>query len=128
VRELPTEVVLTNINAPVGQPERLRIAFTDIADVFKGTDVEAPLSSVNGSVNKGCSVLVQMTGVGSDGTALYPYSAHLVLKVPYGPAPTAANVITMLQRLLGSLYATSATSPSTRLDSLIRGALAPVEL
>lgn len=128
VKESANEVVLANLVAPLGQPEKIRIAWTEVPDVFKGSDLDPPSTSTNGALKKGCSILVQMTGVGSDGSALYPYSAHLVLKVPYGPSTSAANIITMVQRLLGTLYATQATTPNTRLESLMRGAITPTEL
>lgn len=131
IAELPNEVVLANINAPVTQPEQIRFAFSEVNDIFKGTKIDASGSglTVTGNLRKGCSVLVQSSGVGLDAESNpFPYSAHLVLKVPYGPEPTGANIIDILERLLGALYETKATSAEGRINALIRGALTPKDL
>lgn len=133
LREGSNEVVLTNINAPMTEPETIRFAFSEIADVFKGTPIEKPTDVNNGvyagGLSRGCSLLVQMNGVGTDENgARFPYSAHLVLKVPYAPDTDADNIEFMLKRLIGSLYETGATTPDSRLASLLRGALTPTEL
>lgn len=131
LREGANEVVLTNISAPLNDPETIRVAFTEIADVFKGTSVEPTSSAIpdNVAMKRGCSLLVQMNGVGADTNgARFPYSAHLVLKVPYGPDPEAADIEKILQRLIGTLYSTGDEEMTSRVDSLLRGALAPSEL
>jgi len=129
VAESAGEVVLANINAPISEPEQIRVAFSDITDVFKGTKVgpgELPADS-----RAGTSLLIQLTGTGRANDAndtLYPYSAHLVMKLPNAPSPTVANIEFILNRLLGALYDTGEADPDSRLSALIRGAITPVEL
>jgi len=124
------EVVLTNINAPLNEPEQIRIAWSEIADVFKGTKVGP--GDLSADSRSGTSVLVQLTGVGrsqnDSDEPLYPYSCHLVLKLPNAPAPTVENVLFMIERLLGTLYDTGEVDPDSRIASLLRGAITPVEL
>lgn len=52
------EVVLTNITSPVDRPEKIRIAYTDVANVYSGTGVEA---SVLAPTKRGVSILAQVT-------------------------------------------------------------------
>jgi hypothetical protein len=131
VSEKPGEVVLTNISAPLGSPQSVRISFSEIADVFKGTPVEVPAEadSLNARQKAGMSLLVQVTGCAVSGEVQqFPYSAHLVLKLPYGPEPGYADVIDLVELLLGTLYETGLTTAETRLDSLMHGSLTPPDL
>lgn len=131
LREAPGEVVLTNIHAPIQNPETIRIAFSEIADVFKGTSIEANTDAVNmnSGMKRGCSILTQMTGVGVDANGVrFPYSAHLVLKIPYGPEPTWTSVAQVISRLMGSMYDTGEATIETRMDGLLRGVLTPPDL
>jgi len=135
VSESGNEVVLSNLLSPIDKPELLRVSFSEIPDVFKGSKVTPPASGAIesiGQTRKGCSILIQLTGQGTDGSSgvdiSYPWSAHMVLKVPYGPSPTYANVSTMICRLLGHLYGTKETTIQSRMEALLRGSLAPIEL
>lgn len=130
--ESANEVILSNILTPINAPETIRIAISEVNDVFKGTRVTKLDSNEGQTPNaRGVSLLVQLNGTGEDSNATgvyYPWSANIVLKVPVGPAPGESDVIAMLTRLLGTLYDTSATSMNTRIASMVRGALAPKEL
>jgi len=131
VSEKPGEVIVTNITAPVTKPETLRFAWSSVADVFKGSPLMASGVELAGDSKAGVSILVQLNTVGYDSgatAALFPVSANLVLKIPCGPAPTAADVLVLIKRLLGHLYGTKDTTIATRMDSLLRGVLTPVEL
>lgn len=131
ISEGPNEVVLSNLLSPLEAPEKCRISFSEVADIFKGSSITPADASLvaNGRTKKGCSILVQVTGGGTDATSIqYPWSAHMVLKVPYGPSPTYANIVTMLQRLLGHLYGTKDTTIQTRMESMLRGSITPAEL
>jgi hypothetical protein len=122
------EVVLTNISTDMSRPETIRIAFTDVADIFKGSKID-PSPSVLAASKRGVSILTQLNGVGQDGMGTpYPFSANLVLKLPVIPNPDIANVTLILQRLLGTLYGTKDTTINARVAGLLRGALTPVEL
>lgn len=134
--ETANEVVLTNINVPVNCPEIIRVAFTEIADVFKGTKINPQdgLMTAGSLDRRGASILVQLSGglwadeqVGEN-AVLYPYSAHLVVKVPVGIPINGATVWSILQKMFGALYETKATLPDTRVASLLRGALTPIDL
>jgi len=125
------EVVLTNITSPIDRPENIRLAYTDIANIYSGTGVEP---SVAAPTKRGISVLAQVTDVVSvtddtdaDFRVDLPISCHLVIKVPASEYINAAQVKTVLGRLLSSLYDTGATSDS-RLEAILRGSLVPSEL
>lgn len=125
------EVVLTNITSPIDRPENIRIAYTDVANIYSGTSVEP---SVLAPSKKGVSILSQVTDIYSvtDSTNVdfridLPMSAHLVLKVPASQYITGAVVQTLVGRLLSSLFDTGVTS-TTRLEAILRGSLTPTEL
>lgn len=134
IKDEPGEAVLINTSAssPVTYPEKVRIAVNEIPDVFKGSDIEAGLQQsgmiVPGS-KKGLSILIQTTGAMLDsGNALFPYSAHLVMKLPKIVDLDASNVVTIVERLLGQLFETGEDNATNRLDSLLRGAVKPAGL
>jgi hypothetical protein len=125
------EVVLTNITSPIDRPENIRLAYTDIANVYNGTGVEP---SVSAPTKRGVSILAQVTDVVSvsdDADADFridlPLSCHLVIKAPASEHVNAEQIKTVLGRLLSSLYDTGATSDS-RLEAILRGSLVPAEL
>ncbi|DAD52701.1 TPA_asm: coat protein [ssRNA phage SRR7976310_3] len=125
------EVVITNITCPVDRPEKVRIAYSDIANIYSGTGIEASLAA---PTKRGVSVLVQVTEVitvtddtDPDYRIDLPVSYHLVVKVPASEYITAADVQTGLGRLLSSLFDTGVTTTS-RLEAILRGSLVPTEL
>lgn len=125
------EVVLTNITSPVDRPEKIRIAYTDVANVYSGTGVEA---SVLAPTKRGVSILAQVTetiSVTDDTDPDYrvdlPVSYHVVVKVPASEHINASDVQAGLGRLLSSLFDTGATNAS-RLEAILRGSLVPSEL
>lgn len=125
------EVKLTNITCPTDRPEVIRIAYSDIPNVYSGTGVEAALTA---PTKRGVSVLSQVTSVISvtDTTAPdyrvdLPVSCHLVIKVPANENIAAADIQTVLGRLLSSLF-DSGVSTTSRLEAIIRGSLVPSEL
>lgn len=135
--EGPGEIVLSNIVSGVNEPLTLRIAFSEINDVFKGTKVRP--NTTAGDLNRqGASVLVQLAGTAFDpaqsaaNVQRFPWSAHLVLKLPYGAmfsgGMEADDVLSILNGLLGSVYEQGEGEPQHRLDALLRGALRPVAL
>lgn len=125
------EVVLTNITSPIDRPEQIRIAATDIANIYNGTSIEP---SALAPTKRGVSVLAQVTDVVSvtdDTDADYrvdlPLSAHLVIKVPASEYVNAETVKTLVGRLLSSLFDTG-SSTNARLEAILRGSLEPSEL
>jgi hypothetical protein len=125
------EVVLTNITSPIDRPEQIRLAYTDVANVYNGTGIEP---SVAAPTKRGVSILAQVTDVLSvtdtadaDFRIDLPMSCHLVIKVPSSEYVTAEQVKAVIGRLLSSLYDTGVTSNS-RLEAILRGSLVPTEL
>lgn len=125
------EVVLTNITSPIDRPENIRLAYSDVANIYSGTGIEP---SVSAPTKRGVSVLAQVTDVLSvqdttdaDFRIDLPLSAHLVIKAPASEYVTADQVQVLIGRLLSSLFDTGAVSAS-RLEAILRGSLAPSEL
>lgn len=125
------EVVLTNITSPVDRPEKIRIAFTDVANVYTGTGVEP---SVTAPTKRGVSVLAQVTetiSVTDDTNPEFridlPVSYHMVIKVPTSEHINAVDIQAGIGRLLSSLFDSGSTSTS-RLEAILRGSLVPTEL
>lgn len=125
------EIILTNITSPVDRPERIRLAYNDVANIYSGTGIDA---SITAPTKRGVSILAQVTEVISvtDSTdADYrldlPVSYHLVIKVPASEFISATDIQTGLGRLLSGLFDTGSTSTS-RLEAIIRGSLTPSDL
>lgn len=122
------EVILTNITSPPDRPEKIRIGYTDVANVYSGTGIEP---SVSAPTKRGTQILAQITEVisvtddaDSDFRIDLPVSYHLVIKVPTSEFITSSDVLTGVGRLLSGLFDTGATT-SSRLDAILRGALVP---
>lgn len=125
------EVVLTNITSPSDRPEKIRTAYNEVANVYSGSGVEP---SVYAPTKRGVNVLCQVTEVISvtdDTDADYrvdlPVSAHLVIKVPASEYISAADVQTLVGRLLSGLFDTGVATTS-RLEAILRGSLKPSDL
>lgn len=125
------EVVLTNITSPIDRGEAIRLAYTDVNNVYSGTSIDP---SVYAPTKRGVSILTQVTNtlsVTDDADPDYrvdlPVSAHLVLKVPASEYINAQQVEVLIGRLLSSLFDTGSDSES-RLEAILRGSLLPTEL
>lgn len=129
--ETPSEVVLVNLTSPIDRPEKLRISYNEVANVYNGSDVDP---SVYGPSKKGISVLVQLTETLSETDSvdpLYrvdlPISIHAVMKFPANAAVTVAMLQTALGRMVSGFYATGSMT-TDRLSSLVRGSLKPSDI
>jgi len=122
------EVTLACINGLLARPEKLRIAFSRVNDVFKGTEISPDPENVTDKT--GSSILIQLNTSTDDGGAgiIYPVSAHLVLKLPNGANPDSVRVEMILNRLLGALYETGQSTSTARVAALVRGAVTPIDL
>lgn len=125
------EIILTNITSPVDRAEKIRIAYSEVSNVYTGTGIDASLLS---PTKKGVSVLAQLTetiSITDDADASYridlPVSYHLVIKVPSSEHINAADVQTGIGRLLSSLFDTGVMTTG-RLEAILRGSLVPTEL
>lgn len=122
------EVILTNITCPVDRPEKIRIGYSEVANVYASSGVEP---SVAAPTKRGTQVLAQITEVISvtDDTDPefridLPVSYHLVIKVPVSEYINATDITAGLGRLLSGLFDTGVTT-TTRLESILRGSLVP---
>lgn len=127
----PNEVVLTNITSPVDRPEQIRVAFSNIANVYSGTTIE---SSVAAPTKRGVSILCQVTDIISvtdntdpDYRIDLPVSYHVVIKVPANENLTTTLIQEGLGRMISGLFDTGSTTLA-RLEALIRGSLVPSDL
>lgn len=128
VSEKPGEVILTNIGTDLGMPLRLRIAYSEVADVFNGTGV---VPTINPEIDRrGINLLVQMTGAGDDSDVgeHFPWGVHLVIKVPVASVLSESCFEDVLEHLLGALYETKATTLTSRWAALVRGSIAPPDV
>lgn len=125
------EVVITNLTSPVDRPENIRIAYSEVSNVYAGTGVDPSLFA---PTKRGVSLMLQITEVWSvtdDADADYridlPVSAHVVIKYPSSEYITAARIEALIGRLLSGLY-DGGVETTTRLSAILRGSLTPSEL
>lgn len=126
----PNNVIVTNLTAPQGKPETFRWAYSEIADVYKGTDIEPALRT---QTKRGVQVLVKNDETwrisdSEDPTyeVALPVSAHLVLKIPNSDMITSEQVEYLVGRLISGLFSTGSESLD-RLTALLRGSLRPLD-
>lgn len=131
-KDEPKEAILTNITSPISQPERIRYAHSDVANVYNNSGIDPTMYYAS---RRGTQILCQLTDVfkvtdSADAAyeALLPISVHLVVKTPNNELITPDTVITEIERLIGALYETTGTTMETRLRALLRGALVPSSL
>lgn len=129
-QRLSGESKIVNITSSNDCPEQIRIAYSEVKDVYKGSNIDA---SHKAPSSKGFSLVTQLTEVGrvteSATGEIYdlPFSVHLVIKAPNDALVTATVIETMITRLLSSLYGENVTT-TTRLSQLMKGAVTPPEL
>lgn len=124
----PNEVVMTNLTAAQGRPEKFRWAFTEIPDVYKNTDIEPALRN---QTKGGVQILCELTDVwtvtdSEDATynVALPLKAHLVLRVPNTDFLSVDQIQYLVNRLVSGLYDQGSIS-TERLSALLRGSLKP---
>jgi hypothetical protein len=126
-----SELIMTNLTSPVDRPEKFRLSFSEVANIYAGTDID---QAVYAPSKRGVSVLCQLTETYSvtDSTDAsfridLPISAHIVIKIPASEYLTADMVQTVAGRLVSGLYDTGSTT-TARLNAIIRGSLSPSDL
>lgn len=129
--DTPSELILVNLTSPVDRPEKFRVAYSEVSDIYKGTDIDP---SVYAASRRGVSVLVQLTEILSETDTAdpsyrvdAPLSMHLVIKIPAADMVTDTMIQTALGRLISGVYDTGALT-TTRIKSLVRGSLKPADL
>lgn len=125
--ESPDEAILVNITSPMDRVEKLRFAYSEVADVYKNTSID---SSVAAASKRGVQVLAQASETWSltdDADPEYrvdlPVSAHIVVKIPACEYISETDILELLGRAVGGLY--DGTTAQWRLSDLVRGALVP---
>lgn len=125
--KIPGETVWTNTKSPLDRPETIRQAFSVVKDIYKGTDIAVGNRAAS---SKGVSVLSQVTQTwevtdSADATVKVqlPVSAHLVLKMPASGDITSTMLESLLQKLIGSLYAEAVALSTGKIDALTRGSI-----
>lgn len=125
------EVVLINTTSPLGAVEKARISYSEIANVYSGSGIDA---SIMAPTKQGVSILAQLTDVitvTDDVAADYridlPISCHLVVKIPASEHIIAADVQSRIGRLLSCLFDTGVETTS-RLEAILRGSLVPSDV
>lgn len=129
VRDDPGETIRACIAAGLDQPSKIRLAFSEVANIFANSGIEP----TQGTSLKGSSLLCQLTETwkvydDADATVVpyyLPASAHMVIKFPNHALVTGTVVAALVHRLLGGMYPAAATSLSTVMAPLLRGALKP---
>lgn len=129
--ETAEEAVITNMTSPISFPEKFRTKVNDLVNIYKGSGVDPALYPPS---KKGVSILSQIsevwTVVDSTDTTFQvalPVSAHIIVKVPNSEYITAADVQTLVGRLISGLYETGSES-TERLSALLRGSMLPKDL
>lgn len=125
------EAVMTNTTSPVDRPETVRAALQNIANIYAGTSIEPAYYSVS---KAGRSLLLQVNDIltYTDDTDVslrqdYPISAHMVVRFPTNVNVDATVILTVVERLIATAFATTKTD-SSRLEALIRGSLEPTNI
>jgi len=103
----PGEAIMSNTAGALDQPNTVRYAVSNVADVFKN----ASLSPSAGQRVDGLSILVQVNEVwkiddAADSLApiYFPASAHMVLKVPNDALVTSSVLSSLVLRLVGAPF------------------------
>lgn len=131
-KQSTNDIILANMTSPLGCPEKIRFAASEVADVYSGTSVDRALYAPS---RKGISFLCQLTDTFtvSDSTdptyeVALPMEAHLVCKVPSNSNITAQMVVTTLSRLVATLFETADSTMLDRVDALLHMSLEPTDL
>ena len=126
IQDEPTEVVLTNKTATIDQPELISYRGRKIDRVATVNTISYP-SKVQEGVEYGIRLDEVLRTVDATGNILFddPIVASITFKHPRSAAITNNVMTTVLGRLLGALYDT--TADKYRFDDLMRQALAPTE-
>lgn len=125
------EFLIKNLTSPRDQEERIRIAYSEVANIYNGSGISSAFQSPS---TKGGNILIQLNEVWSetDDTDLtyrvdVPFQAHLVIKFANASFVTAEAVEEALSRLISAVYESGAVT-TARLNALLRGSLKPGDM
>lgn len=127
----PGSAILANITSPLDRTETLTFGYSEIKDVYKDQSID---SAVQPASHKGVQILAKVTDVFSltdSSDASYrvdlPVSAHVVIRVPACEYISTGDIQGLAMRAVAGLFDTGKID-TTRLASLLKGALVPKEL
>lgn len=130
-KNLANELILTNMKSPIGAPEKFRYAWSTIADVYKGTEIEVSYRSLS---KKGIQLLCQHTDIltvtdSVDATfeEQKPIKCNITITYPADTIMTAALAKDLLSRTISGLFETGVVTDA-RIGALLRGSLLPADL
>lgn len=130
------EVILTNKNTPIDQPNTIRVKSTPIANIYKGTGIHPTLQT---PIKTGQKVQLSerttlrdtISGMNYD----FPVTCSIGLIWPNSSSVTAAQVAALLQRTfattieaISSATGVSVDEVAIRVNELMRGQLCPTPL
>lgn len=124
------ELILTNVTAPIDRPERFRIARKEVANVYQGTDIS---TSVHAPSKKGVNLHLQLqqifevTDSGNPEFLVHvPVTTSITIKTPASYVDSTM-VLDSVERLLTGAFETN-DNTNSRMSSLLRGSLAPLDI
>lgn len=119
------EVVMVNTTTSLDEDEQIRMAVSDISDIYKNAGISCDSVISN---KQGYSLLVQLTktvkivdSTDATYTAHVPISAHMVIKIPKHEAITNVVIMDTVKRLVSSLY----EGGTVKALALLKGAVSP---
>lgn len=125
------ELILVNNTSPIDCPETIRLAITDVPNIYKGFAIDPNLFM---DQKRGVSLLSQLTQVYTvtdvdvpGWQRVLPIKAHIVLQIPVDQSITADMVKAVVGRLAATLFDTGVVT-SGRLGRMLRGSLQPSDL
>lgn len=127
----PKECKLVNLTSPLDRVERVTIATTPVASIYKDSGIDPKVQAPS---KKGTQVLVKIQDILSVSDSAdpgyridLPLQAHMVLRFPNDETITADVILKQLGRMISCIYDTGSTATS-RLNEIIRGALESSEV
>lgn len=130
-KEAAGELVLTNITSPLDRPEEILLNVTDIKNVYEKTSVDPSAYSPS---RRGINLYSKLTNHYSltdsedaDFLNVLPISVSITVRTPASEYVTPTVIQTVVARAVSTLYDTGSES-TTRLGSILRGALKPADL
>jgi hypothetical protein len=137
VSEQSNNVVLTNVTTGVDQPETLRFAIQDVANVYSGTSID-PANFAPSRRGKKLLVSDHLTlrVPNGDGTSTdFPVKMGLTFEFPTSVNLSDSAISDALHRVFAAAYDVSADTPASgvyaetlyRIKRLIRSSLNPIK-
>lgn len=125
------EMTLTNITSPLDRKEVIMYNVTDIKNIYDKTDIHPSVQAPNA---RGINLYTKVSDIyaitdSTDANFLQhlPVSASITIRIGNSEYMTAEVAQAVVARCVSTLYETDSVS-TTRLNSLLRGAIKPSDL